>query len=158
MELDNMTYYDQGDYVNALKYYGKLLYIQEEILSENHYDIAITCNNMAGVFYKKGDYENAIEYYGKAIELVKHLKGMDNLELASWYNNMAFVLREQGKYDNALELYKKANAIFLSACGKNHPYVEDTQINIMIMETLITTGMTEDELMEMYYQNFGMDE
>ena len=108
---------------------------------------------MAGVYKTQGEYTKALEFREKALAIRERVLGTEHPNTAATYNNMASVHRAKGDYEKALEYYKKANAVFRSVVGENHPRTQSTSLNIMIIELLQMTGMTEDALREMLFRN-----
>jgi tetratricopeptide (TPR) repeat protein len=121
--LNNLSgvYYSQGNYEEALKYYGKALQIYKKVLEEEHPDIAAIYNNLAVVYYCQGNYEEALKNYGKALEIKEKVLGEEHLDTAATYNNLAGVYGAQRKYDEALRYYTKALEIRKKYLGEEYP-------------------------------------
>lgn len=141
-----MAFEAQGSYEKALKYHSKALAICERVLGSEHPNTAKMYNNMGDMYHVQGDYENALEYYGKALAIRERVLGVKHQDTATTYNNIAWVYREQGNYEEALKYYERAYAMHLSVFGEKHPSTQDVQLSIEIMEKMIATGLTEDEL------------
>ena len=62
------------------------------------------------------------------------------------------MFRAQGEYANALMNYEKALAVYKMKLGETHPYTQDTQLSVKIMELLIKLGIDEEQLMEFMKQ------
>ena len=146
------VYRKQGDYEKALEYYGKDLAISERVLGTEHPSMAKIYHNMAMLYNEQGDYDKAFKYYGKALAVRERVLGTGHPDTAMTYNNIAWVYRAQGDYEKALDYYKRANAVCITVFGENHPHTKDTQLGVKIMEQLIETGMTEDELIKLLSQ------
>ena len=87
----------QGDYPQALEGYQKALAILEKVLGKEHPDIAMTYNNIAGVYQAQGDYPQALAFYQKALAIREKVLGKEHPDIAMTYNNLALVYQAQGR-------------------------------------------------------------
>ena len=111
----------QGDYGEALEYYGRALKGYESALGKDHPDSLNTINGMGVVYQNQGDYCKALEYYGRALKGMESALGKDHPSTLNTVNNMGMVNMHQGDYRKALEYYGRALKGFESAQGKDHP-------------------------------------
>ena len=65
----------QGDYAEALSWYGKALIIREEKLGKEHPDTATVYNNIAGAYLRMGKEKQALTYYEKAYAILRRKLG-----------------------------------------------------------------------------------
>ena len=64
------------------------------------------------------------------------------------FNNMAGLFCAQGEYEKAMEYYEKALAARKTKLGEAHPYTQDPQMSVQIMELLIDIGIDEELLID----------
>lgn len=76
------TYFEKGDYENAMKAYNKSIDLNPEVPE--------VYNNLGNTFMKRGEFEKAISTYEKAIDL--------NPGIAYAYNNLAIAFDKIGNY------------------------------------------------------------
>ena len=122
--------YCEGNYTQALEWYGEALSIREKSLGYEHPDTATTYNNIALVYNNQGDYTRALEWYSKALIIFENTLGTEHPDSAATYNNIAGIYQNQGDYLKALEWYHKALAIRERILGQEHPYTATTYNNI----------------------------
>ncbi|CAF3673478.1 unnamed protein product, partial [Adineta steineri] len=79
---------DQGEYQEALIYYKQSLAIQQNTLSSNHPDLAMSYNNIGLVYYNMSDYQKALSYHEKALAIRQQSFPSNHPDLASSYNNI----------------------------------------------------------------------
>ncbi|MCL2376875.1 MAG: tetratricopeptide repeat protein [Defluviitaleaceae bacterium] len=133
LSLIGNVYFRQGDYDEALGWYGRALVVYEKLLGTDHPDTATTYNNMASVFRAQGDYDKALEWYGKDLTISEKVLGAEHPDTATTYNNMASVFRAQGDYDKALEWYRKALVVRERVLGIGHPDTATTYNNMAMV-------------------------
>ena len=109
-----------AEYSKAKELYEKSLHIREEVLGENHPDIATSYNNLALVYADQGEYLKAQELFEKSLHIREEILGENHLDTATSYNNLAGVYKNQGEYLKAQELYEKSLHIMEEILGENH--------------------------------------
>ena len=63
-----VVYHDQGNHMNALKWYEKALPIREKILGTKHPDTVNTYYNIADIYADQEDYTKALVWYNKVLD------------------------------------------------------------------------------------------
>jgi tetratricopeptide (TPR) repeat protein len=58
-----------GEYSKALSYYEKDLEISQKTLPANHPDLAISYNNIGGMYDNMGEYSKALSYFKRALDI-----------------------------------------------------------------------------------------
>ncbi|CAF1444671.1 unnamed protein product, partial [Adineta steineri] len=121
---------DQGEYQEALIYYKQSLAIQQNTLSSNHPDLAMSYNNIGLVYYNMSDYQKALSYHEKALAIRQQSFPSNHPDLASSYNNIGNVYSSMGDYANALSSHEKALAIREQSLPSSQPDVGGSYYNI----------------------------
>ena len=110
-----------GNYLLALEYLKKALSIFEKFLPPEHPVLAISYDNVGGVYGKLGDREKALEYSKKALSILEKILPPEHPDLAWSYNNVGSAYSELGDREKALEHSKKALSIFEKILPPEHP-------------------------------------
>jgi tetratricopeptide (TPR) repeat protein len=74
------TYYNSGDYENALTYYRRSLEGYEKTVGTDHTETLNTVRCIGNTYYDSGDYENALTYYRRLLEGRKKTLGADHAD------------------------------------------------------------------------------
>jgi tetratricopeptide (TPR) repeat protein len=120
----------QGDYANADEFYGKLIKIQQKILSPIDPNLTASYNNIGLVYDKMGEYSKALSFLEKALEIQQNALPPNHPDLATSYNNIAGVYNNIGEYSKALSFLEKALEIFQKTLSPNHPSLATSYNNI----------------------------
>ncbi|MDN5216270.1 tetratricopeptide repeat-containing sensor histidine kinase [Fulvivirgaceae bacterium BMA12] len=99
-----VLYYEQSNFIDALKHYLHSLKIYEEL--ENKDGIASIYNNLGLLYKEKGEFDQALEHYKKSLEINESLN--DSIGLAYGYNNLGVIYRTKGNYKTSLEYFNKS--------------------------------------------------
>jgi len=91
-----LVYEKQGYYAKALKWHQKALNLKEKTLGKEHPSIAITYNNITGIYYNQGTYSKALECYQKALDISEKMLSKEHPNTARTHNNIALVLLRSG--------------------------------------------------------------
>lgn len=91
--------------------------MKRKLLGEDHPEVAITLNNLAGTLGGKGDFDEAIALYRQVIALDRVTFGPDHVYVAVDLNNLAWALREKGDYAAAETVYREALPILKTELG-----------------------------------------
>ena len=106
------------------------LCIQERLLGRESLDVAVTLNNLAGLYRNEQRYVKAESLYKRALRIrERKLKPEDPL-VAQSLNNLGELYRRQGRTAAAGDLFKRALAIRESALGVGHIDVAITLNNL----------------------------
>ena len=102
-----VVYYEQSDYVLALKNYEKALQLYQEI--DEKQGISKVLNNIGTVYKSQQIYPKALYYLKEAYKIQVSL-GEKNAPIT--LTNIGVIYFELGEYQNAIEYYKKAEKGF----------------------------------------------
>jgi hypothetical protein len=69
--------------------------------------------------------------------------GSDHLLTAKAHSNIAEACYALGDYETALKHYRASLVVYSDKLGTEHPYTQETQLSIMVLEMLI--DMEEEE-------------
>jgi tetratricopeptide (TPR) repeat protein len=99
----------------------RVLQINENTLSQDHPNTAISLNNLAVVLHSQGKLGEAESMIRRALQINENTLSQDHPNTASSLNNLAEVLREQGKLGEAEPLIRRAYSIADRTLGPRHP-------------------------------------
>ena len=102
---------DKIKYDEALAYLDTARVLQEKHFGLQDLDLAITYNNIGGVYLDQGKNEEAMEWHKKALAIFEKVSDPLSPALATIYNNIGNVYLAQGKNEEALKWLEKALAI-----------------------------------------------
>ncbi|WP_161598238.1 tetratricopeptide repeat protein [Maribacter flavus] len=108
--LNNRAYhfYEQGDYVNAMKGFKAALNILDTI-PRDIFRQGDVYRNIAKLNYQEKDFEDALSYLNKANDIYEKVD--DYLFQSYVWSDIGNVYLELKRYDNAIESYKKGLTI-----------------------------------------------
>ena len=92
----------------------------KKILGPDHPDIAVSLNNLAGL-YRTGNPEKAAKLYVRAVEINKKAFGNHHPVVALGLNNLGVLYLGQARYAEAEVMFKVALGIREEKLGDNHP-------------------------------------
>ena len=122
--------YQQGKYSEAIPLAKRALEIRQEVLGEEHLDVASSLNNLAFIYFRQGRYAKAEPLYLQALALRKKLLDQDHHDVAGSFNNLALLYKSQGRYAEAEPLYRQALALLKKLFGQDHPHVARSLNNL----------------------------
>jgi tetratricopeptide (TPR) repeat protein/CHAT domain-containing protein len=115
--------YNTGQYSDAIPIAQRVLAILEEVLGNNHPDVAASLNNLAALYQRQGRYADAEPLYQRALAICERALGRDHPDVATSLNSLAGLYDKQGRYADAEPLFRRALAIQEMALGRDHPEV-----------------------------------
>lgn len=116
-----------GIVVEAL--YQRALAIFTRVYGADHFEVAVTLNNLAALQHACGRLAEAEQAYQRAMALKEQLFGRQHLEVAFTANNLAMLYAVQGRYAEAAPLLRRAVRIFAATLAPQHPHVVTCQEN-----------------------------
>jgi tetratricopeptide (TPR) repeat protein len=125
-----MAKYDQGEYEEAITFYGKTIEIYKKTLPPNHLNFANTYNNIGGSYRMMGDYPKALSYYEKDLEISQKSLPPNHPDLAKSYIAHGIVYDNMKEYSKAITFYEKAMEIQKQSLPSNHPDLAMSYCNI----------------------------
>lgn len=111
------------------EYFSKALSIRQEILGEQHGDVAASYHSMARVYSLRGDRVRSIEYVQRALAIYLELFGENHPGVGHCYNLIGANYGRIGEPRKALEYYFKSGQIFMACFGEVHQYVARSYVN-----------------------------
>jgi tetratricopeptide (TPR) repeat protein len=130
MDAQARVFSDQGKYAAAQPLYKKALEIRGRLLTDDHPDTAVSCNNLAHSLWSQGKSAEAQPLFEKALAICRRLLTDDHPQTALSFDNLAANLSQQGKYAAARPLCEKALAIRLQLLGDDHPDTAQSYNNV----------------------------
>ena len=121
---------DAGLYKRAVSVSEKALALRENHLPEHHTDIAVSLNNLAGLYESQGRYEEVEPLYQRSLSIKEKALGKDHPSVAITLNNLALLYESQSRYTEAESLFQHALSIAEKALGKDHPDVANMLHNL----------------------------
>lgn len=125
---------DVADYGGAKPYLEQALTIRENVLGENHLDVAAILNILGMLFQAMDKLLKAQLCYERALHIREQILGSDHHDTATCLNNLGTLYRAMGDFPRAKPLYERALAIDKKVLGTNHP---DTAISLNNIGTLL---------------------
>jgi tetratricopeptide (TPR) repeat protein len=126
-------YGGQGAFAQAQPWFEQCLAVCRRRLGEEHQDVALSLNNLAGLYYSQGKYEQAEGLYVQALEMNTRLLGEENLSVATSLNALADLYRSQGQYAKAEPLCKRSLSIREKVLGPVHRDVAESLNNLALL-------------------------
>jgi hypothetical protein len=87
------------------------LRIKEQILGENHLDVALGLNNLATLHVSQGNYSQAAPLFQRAIAIREMQLGPDHADVAKTLEEYAALLRKTNQSAKAADVEMRAKAI-----------------------------------------------
>ncbi len=104
--LMGRMYYSSGIYSESLIFFIKELKIKKNLFGEKHFDIALTYNDIAGVYREIQKIDMAKKLYLEALTIILDIP--EKLEKGiGIYANLAEVYVMEGKYNEASDIYEE---------------------------------------------------
>jgi tetratricopeptide (TPR) repeat protein len=116
----------QGRYREGLPLADKALGIREKGLGPEHGDVAISLNNLAGLYKALGDYVKAEPLYKRALNIREKVFGPDHQSVGTSLNDLALLYYTLDDNTKAEFLYNRALSIHEKRFGPNHSSVATT--------------------------------
>ncbi|WP_293044606.1 CHAT domain-containing protein [Moorena sp. SIO1F2] len=122
--------YQQGKYSEAIPLAERALGIRQQVLGEEHPDVATSLNNLAQLYSRQGRYQEAEPLYQQSLDLRKRLLGEEHPDVATSLNNLAVLYSRQGRYQEAEPLYQQSLDLRKRLLGEQHPSVASSLNNL----------------------------
>jgi tetratricopeptide (TPR) repeat protein len=123
LESLSLLYYKQGRYLEAEPLLQKVLILKQQLLGQDHPDVATSLNNLAELYKSQGRYSESETLLVQSLEIRKRLLSEDHPAVANSLSNLAGIYKYQGRYDQAELLYLQALEITERQLGTDHPIV-----------------------------------
>ena len=96
--------------------------IQEQHHGREHFEVAITLNNMASAYVKLGDHNKEKELFERALAIQEQHYGEAHFEVAKTLYNLALAHGALGDRGNEVQILMKVLPIFERHFGMHHEY------------------------------------
>ena len=100
-----------GQYADAERLLTRALRIKEQILGEDHLDVALGLNNLATVYVSQGQYSQAAPLFQRALAIREARLGADHADVAKTLEEYAALLRKADQSAEAADLELRAKTI-----------------------------------------------
>ena len=115
--------YERARYEEAEPLYDRALAIDRKAYGEDHPEVAVDLNNLAGLYSKQGRLAEAKLLYERSLAIREKEFGPDHAATGITVGNLAGVYEYLGRFDDAEPLHVRALAIHEKALDENHPDV-----------------------------------
>lgn len=110
-----------AEYENAEHHLQEALIIQEQVLGENHPDVAPTLNSLAALYKIRGKPKKAERFYERAFKISQRTDP-EQFYLSHYFSDLIAFYRSQKNDKKTRELYKEALEKIEQKWGEEHPY------------------------------------
>jgi len=111
----------------------RALAIAEQTHGRDHFKVAISLNNLAGLCQATGRLPEAIGLFRRALTISEKHYGSDHPEVALRLNNLAGVLYDTNCMEEAEPLFRRALAIREATCPPLHPDIAQSLNNLALL-------------------------
>ena len=123
-------YHGLGEHQKAQEVLEETLEIRQEVLGEEHVDLALTLHNLAFVLEDRGDPKAALPFLLEAIRQRKKLIGPTCPELAISFQNLCSVYTNLGRLEEAAAAAERALEIREIHFGPDDPWIGQSMQNL----------------------------
>ena len=103
--------YKQGKYQEAIPLAEKALSLRQQVLGNNHPDVATSLNNLAELYCVQGRYKEAEPLFLQALDIDKKQRGEDHPSVATSLNNLAALYWNQKDINATLTYLSQGLAV-----------------------------------------------
>jgi CHAT domain-containing protein/Flp pilus assembly protein TadD len=104
--------------------------MRKRLLGNEHPAVALSLNNLAGLYESQGRYSEAEPLFRQALEMRKRLLGNEHPAVALSLNNLAGLYESQGRYSEAEPLYRQTLEMNQRLLEQEHPLVAKSLNNL----------------------------
>ncbi len=146
-----MLFESQGRYADAERLLLRALAIHREAtgpitpgmtLGPALRDLAVTLNNLAGLYHTQGRYADAAEAFKTIASLRELMVGPHHADVATALHNIGEVYRSQGRHIDAEPFLRRALSIWEKALGPDHTLVA------VALDSLALSFQAQGQLLE----------
>ena len=106
-----------GELAQSRAYLNRAFGIRQNVLGDNHVDLAVVCCNLGHLYAKERDYELAEKAYSKALHIYSD-NGKDlHVGVARTWRGLGLSYYDSGEYEKAIGSFKKALEIQIKVAG-----------------------------------------
>jgi tetratricopeptide (TPR) repeat protein len=137
LSLAGVYLYQQAQYSEALHLLESALSIREQVLGEEHLDVATSLSHLVMLHHDQSHYDEAQRLSERALSIREKVLGPLNSEVASSLDNLGMLYKAVGHYSEALPLFERAHSIREKVLGPLNPEVASSMNNLgMLYKTL----------------------
>lgn len=111
-----INYEYKDDFVRALDYYKQAIKVNK---NDDHWSLATSYCNIAGVYKSTNKYDDALEYYKRATTIFENYYG-DKVAVMTCYYGIAYIYGKLHKKNEALKYIDKYIAVITQEYGEAH--------------------------------------
>ncbi|MEW6747117.1 MAG: serine/threonine-protein kinase [Planctomycetota bacterium] len=116
---------NRGDYAQAETLYREAVQMYQDLLEQDHPDVAVCKRNLAWLLYQRRKCDEAERLCREALAVQRKFFGDENQEVATTLLHLAWIEHARGQQDAAAELASQALVLRKSLCGeKSLPVAE----------------------------------
>jgi tetratricopeptide (TPR) repeat protein len=119
------SYYDQGNYTEALSLYEKILAIREQELGESDAELIADLANVVRVLCVQNRSEQAESYVRRMIGILEMSQPDDVQKLADALNTLSQIYFQQGKFEQCQPVLDRAVRLKQQVLGEDHVDMAD---------------------------------
>jgi CHAT domain-containing protein/Flp pilus assembly protein TadD len=116
-----LTYYDLGNYADAIDYLLDIEAILVGVLGKEHPDYASLLLSLGALYESNTDYTKAEHYYLESLVITEHLLGKEHPDYIHSFKNLGFYYYRIGDYTKVEQYFLESLAIIERVLGKEHP-------------------------------------
>ena len=124
---------EQGKYSEAIPLAQEALIIRQQVLGEEHADVANSLNNLGLLYQSMGRYQQAEPLLTQALEMLRRLLGNEHPSVATSLNNLGLLYQLMGRSQQAEPLYTEALEMRRRLLGNEHPSVATSLNNLAFL-------------------------
>ena len=121
-----------GLHEEALQFFEQGLKLKEKSLDPMDPSLAVSLNNLAGLYHSQRKFQEAEPLYQRALKVTENAMGPEHPSLVPPLNNLARLYRDQGRFSQAEPLYQRVVQITERELGPDHPKVVTALNNLAI--------------------------
>ena len=133
LQVLGMVYMQLGYYETAQPLMVRSLALRQELLGEEHEEVALNLAEIAWLQYKKSNYDEAERLFRQALAMQRKLLGEQHEDVANTMNGLALVLQGKGVFEEAEQLYRDALVISRNLFGETHDTVSQSLNNLAML-------------------------
>jgi CHAT domain-containing protein/Flp pilus assembly protein TadD len=115
--------YGAGRYWEAEPLFQEALTIRQGQLGDSHPSVAISLNNLAGLYRAQGRLGEAEPLFQESLLINREQLGNSHLFVATSLNGLANLYRDQGRLGEAELLFQESLTIYREQLGDSHPSI-----------------------------------
>ncbi|MCS6804680.1 MAG: serine/threonine-protein kinase [Acidobacteriota bacterium] len=133
MDTMGRVYQSLGLYDQAAPLLEEALKRRQQMLGEEHLDVASSLDSLGGLWHDKGQYEAAEPLFRQALTMRRKLLGDEHPDVATSLNNLALLHYDKADYEAAEPLFREALTMRRKLLGEQHPDVAQSLNNLALL-------------------------